>query len=147
MSESTDKAVLDLLQKVKQKKEEIAKASKKPVWKTNCTIGYDPENANRINIMTVRDVQKLADIYAFLLQREQYIEKAYKELSINDDLLVYMGYSIDDWKNDLRARVNQLSVEQKKKELDELDRRINSLVSPEQRREMELAELQKVLGE
>lgn len=54
---TTDEAVLDLLRKVQEKKDQIAKASKKPQWKTNCTIGYDPDSpAGRTNIMTVRDM-------------------------------------------------------------------------------------------
>lgn len=147
MPKTTDEAVLALLRKVREKKEEIAKASKKPQWKTNCTIGYDPESTSgRVNIMTVRDQRKLVDLYAFLVQRQSYGYQACKELGFEQDSS-YMGYQIEDWLADLKARAAQLSVEHKKKELDELDARVNKLVSAEQRREMELAELQKELGE
>lgn len=58
-----------------------------------------------------------------------------------------MAYPIADWKDDLRTRADQLGIEQKKKDFETLDKRVNSLVSPEQRREMELIALQKELGE
>ena len=147
---TTDEAVLDLLRKVQQKKDEIAKASKKPQWKTNCTIGYDPETtAGRVNIMTVRDPQKVADLYAFLLQKEDYFKRAALELGIETQgkELMYMAYPVADWKEDLKTRAAQLGIDQKKRELDALDDRVNKLVSPDQRREMELEALQKVLGE
>lgn len=141
MAKSTDEAVLELLKKVEQKRAEIKKAQKRPQYKTNLTIGYDPNTtAGRIMIQTVTDTNKLADIYAFLIQKEEALTQAYGELGLPEDL-TYMGYSIDDWKDDLKARAAQLSIDIKKRELDVLDKRVNSLVSPEQRRIMELEAL------
>ncbi len=146
MAKTTDEAVMQLLIKVQQKTEEIKKAKKRPQWKTNCTLGFDPESPQgRVNIMTVRDASKVVDLYAFLIQREEFFKQAAHELGLEVDL-VYMGYSFDDWKVDLMSRAAQLSVEQKKKEVEALDRRVNKLVSPDQRREMELEALQKILG-
>jgi hypothetical protein len=147
MAKSTDEAVLELLKKVEQKRAEIKKAQKRPQYKTNLTIGYDPETTTgRIMIQTVTDPSKVAGIYAFLIQKEEALNQAYTELGLPPDL-TYMGYPIADWKEDLKARAGQLSIEQKKKELDILDKRVNSLVSPEQRREMELAALTAELAE
>lgn len=146
-TKTTDEAVLGLLKKVSQKKEEIKKAQKKPQYKTNLTIGYDPNTtAGRIMIQTVTDAPKLMDIYAFLLSKEEFLTEAANELGLPLDT-TYMGYEIDDWKHDLKARAAQLSIEAKKRELDVLDKRVNSLVSPDQRREMELAALTAELGE
>lgn len=147
MAKNTDEAVLLLLQKVEQKKAEIKQAQKKPNWLTNLTIGYNPETtADRVNIMTVRDAQKIIDLYAFLSTKEEAVESAAAELGLEADG-TYMGYSYADWKTDLKARAAQLGVEKKKRELDTLDKRVNSLVSPEQRREMELAALTAELGD
>lgn len=147
MTKTTDEAVLGLLRKVADKKAEIAKAKKKPQWRTTCTIGYDQDSpSGRVNIQTVRDSRKIVDFYAFLLQREKHQQLAAAELGLEPNL-IWQGAPIEDWKHDLKARAGQLSIDEKQVELDELDARVNKLVSPDQRREMELKELQKVLGE
>ena len=146
-TKSTDEAVMTLLRKVQDKKDQIVKASKKPQWKTNCTIGYDPETASgRVNIMTVRDPIKIVDLYAFLIQKADYRQRAATDLDVTTDL-TYMGYPIEDWKDDLKSRVDQLNIDKKKKELEVLDKRVNSIVSPDQRREMELVALEAELAD
>ena len=40
-----------------------------------------------------------------------------------------------------------LKIEKEKQEIEELDKRVNKLVTSEQRREMELKALQEILGE
>ncbi len=47
----------------------------------------------------------------------------------------------------MKTRAEQISLEGKKREIEALDKRINGLVSMEQRRELELAAIQKELGE
>lgn len=145
--ESVDQAVLALLVKVEQKKKEIEKAKTRPVWKTSCTFGRDPSTtADRTNIQTVRDVRKLVEIYAFLKNQEVELSKAAKELGVDFDG-TWQAYPISDWKDDLKTRVEQLSIEKKQKELEELDVKVNRLVSPDQRRVMELRALQAALGD
>lgn len=141
-----DEAVIGLLQKVAEKKAQIKASSQKPNWLTNVTFGYNPETPERINIMTVTNQQKLVDIYSFLLSKEERYEQSCAELGLGDDKLLYMGYSFDDWKADLKTRAGQLLLEKRKQELDVLDKRVNSLVTAEQRREMELEALQREMG-
>ena len=80
------------------------------------------------------------------MQREEYAEKAAEELGLPVDL-IWLGYPIADWKMDLKSRAAQLSVEQKKREIEALSKRVDKLVSPDQRREMELKALQLILDE
>lgn len=144
---TTDDLVLEMLKKVQQKKEEIKTAKKKPQWKTNCTLGYDPASTqDRVNIQVVREPNILVALYAFLLMKVSLVTEAAKELGLPLDL-TYMGYSIEDWHHDLKARAAQLSIDAKQKEMEALDKRVNKLVSPDQRREMELAALQDLLAE
>lgn len=144
-SKSIDEAVMALLVKVGQKKEEIKQAKKKPQWRTNCSIGADPESSHdRKNIQVMRTPREAVDWYAFLLQKEDFLQKAAVELGLDAEL-TWMAYPIEDWKADLRTRAAQLTIEQKQAEVKVLDARVNKLVSPDQRREMELAALQKIL--
>lgn len=144
---TTDDLVLEMLKKVQQKKEEVKAAKKKPQWKTNLSIGRDSSTSQgRVNIMTRTDPNEIIDWFVFLTQKEEGIEKAAEELGLPADL-TWLGYTIADWKCDLKARAAQLSVDAKQKEIEALDKRVNKLVSPDQRREMELAALQALLAE
>ena len=147
MAKTTDDAVMELLVLVGKKKEEIKKAKKRPAWKTNLSLGRDASSSQgRVNIMTRTDPNELVDWYVFLDQKEAGIEIAAKELGLPVDL-TWLGYSIADWKEDLKTRAAQLSIDIKKKEIELLDARVNKLVSPDQRREMELKALQQILAE
>lgn len=146
MAKSTDDLVMGLLKKVQQKKEEIKAARKKPDWKTNLSIGRDPATTHgRVNIMTRSDPNEIIDWYVFLLEREKNVAQAAEELGLTADL-TWLGSPIADWKADLKTRAGQLSIDAKKKEMEVLDKRVNKLVSPDQRREMELKALQELLG-
>ena len=139
MTKTTDEAVMQLLIKVRQKKDEIKKAKKRPQWKTSCTISKDPNSTQgRVNIQAVRDPSKLIDLYAFILSMENR-QIAADDLKLEQDM-TYLGYPLEEWKDDLRTRAAQISIDQRQKELDTLDRRVNGLVSPDQRREMEKLE-------
>lgn len=142
---SVDQEVMKLLATVDRKKKEITKAKARPSWKTNCSFGRDPSSPdNRINIQTVREPRKLVEIYAFLTSQEKELQAAAEELGVDFDG-IWQNSSISDWKDDLKTRAGQLSIEKKQKELDDLDSRVNRLVSPEQRRAMELKALQQIL--
>jgi len=143
--ELVDQEVLNLLVTVDKRKKEIAKLKVRPTWKTNCTFGRDPNSIqDRINIQTVRGTRKLVEIYAFLINQQTGLEVAAKELGVDFDG-TWLNYPINDWKEDLKTRALQLSIESKQKELDILDARVNNLVSPQQRRIMELKALQQML--
>lgn len=141
-----DQAVLALLVKVDSKRKEIEKAKTKPSWKTSCSFGRNPDNAaERVNIQTIKDINRLADIYAFLMLQHDYSNLAADQLRIPRSGM-WQNYPIEDWKADIKSRVASLSIEQKQRELDELDNRVNQLVTPEQRRVMELKALQEILS-
>lgn len=144
---TTDDLVLELLKKVENKKNEIKAAKKAPKWKTNLSIGRDPKTTHgRVNIMTRTDSNEIIDWYIFLIKREEHISKAAEELGLPADL-TWLGFPISDWKADLKTRASQLSIDAKQKEVEALDKRVNKLVSPDQRREMELKALQELLAE
>lgn len=145
MAKTMDEQVMDLLAKVTEKKKEIEKLSRKASWATTCTIGFTDSVNDRVNIMTIKDQAKLVQIYATLLVIEEKWKQANLELGLVVEPL-HQNYKISDWKLDLQFRAGQLSIENKKKELEKLDERVNKLVSPEQRREMELKALQAELG-
>lgn len=146
MNTTNDELVLQLIAKVKQKKSEIS-AAQKPRWETSCTLGYSPDSVqDRINIQTVTDINKLVDLYAFLDAKQEYYNVAAEVLGTSSKIK-YMGYSFADWKKDIKSRVDQININSKKKDLETLEARLDKLVTPEQRRDIELAEIQKELAD
>lgn len=142
---TADELVLQLFATVKEKQAEIA-SSEKPRWETSCTIGTNPDTLEgRVNIQTVTDFNKLVDIYAFLLSKEDYWQKSVRELDVKVSFK-WMGFGIDAWKRDIKARIALIGVSTKRKELEVLESRLNGLITVEQRRELELAEIQKILA-
>lgn len=144
MSTQTDKTVLDLLNKVKAKKQEI-EGIKRPDWKTSCSLTFAESAGARVNIQTCSDINVLLDLTARLIEREKNLGEAACILGIFPPVK-YNGYSFSDWKTDLKTRASQLNVKAKQEELNKLEERVNKLVSPEQRREIELEELTKLIG-
>lgn len=138
----TDKIVLELLRKVEEKKQQIGNAER-PAWQTNCSFGYDPSSNARTNIQVVRDVSQLIEMHAFLSERySTYIESA-NDLGVSEKEAPFkwLNFSYDEWVNDIKTRLNGLRIKSKRDELAKLEERVNALVSPEQRRAMELQKL------
>lgn len=140
---NVDEQVLNLWNKVKTKQKEISKVER-PSWLTTCSISKNPDNVNdRFNIQTVTDLNKLIDIYGFLLITEEKWEQANKELGLKVPFK-WMNYSGDKWKKDIQSRISVLSLYNKKKELEVLQERLDKLITTEQRRELELEEISKL---
>lgn len=135
-------ALFDVVQK---QKKEISKAEK-PNWLTNCSFSYDKGTSNRINIRTVTDVNEIASILAFIIGREKDVVEASKILGIEAEF-EWLGFTKEDWVNDLKTRVTQIQLTKRKKELEQYEARLNGLVSQEVRDAMDLAEIMKGLGQ
>ncbi len=138
-----DKKVLDLFTKVKAKQKAIA-AAEKPKWATSCTFGTNPDVVtDRINLQTVMDVNKLVDMYGFLLMKKDYHSEALNELGCTNISFKWMGFTLAEWTADFISRFAQINVSKEKAQLKEWESRLDSLITVEQRRAMELAELEK----
>ena len=111
-----DIQIQKLFDVVQLKRDEILKAER-PNWLTNCTFGYD-DSSKRINIQVTSDVGVLADILGFLYMKMGHYDKACETLGITSEFK-WMGYTLDEWTEDLKTRVNKIQITKKKKELEE----------------------------
>lgn len=143
----TDTIVLELLSKVEEKKKQIGNAER-PSWETNCAFGFDPNSNARINIQTVRDIQQLIEIHAFINDKYETYMISLKSLGIPEEEAPFrwMAFSFAQWENDIKVRLNGLRIKSKRDELAKLEARVNALVSPEQRRTIELEKLIKEIN-
>lgn len=140
----TDSVVLQLLEKVEEKKRQIGEAER-PAWRTNCSFGYSQDVNNRLNIQTIKELDVLLDIYGFLQEKFNRYTAAVAALKLEKEAPTFkhLGFSFEDWASDIRTRIDGLRIKNKKDELSKLEARVNALVSPEQRRKIELEKLAK----
>ena len=135
-----DEKVQKLMKLVEARKSEI-KNIETYSWKTNCMFVRGSEKFN----IQVLDQTGIVELYSFLLQQRDYFNTACEELKLK---LVFrwQNYSFEDWKNDLTNRLSKLQLNEKRKELETLQARLEKLISPELRASMELEEIEKSLG-
>ena len=137
-----DHKIKELFANVQSRKNEIGKIEIEPKWKTTCSIKVDFRETP-INIQTV-NINDLHKTVCFILNNKNNIAEANQILNMNIDS--YQGFSVDDWLSDCIKRSKIIEIKQKRDELENLEKRLNGIISPEQRREMELESIIKILG-
>lgn len=144
MENKTDKLVQDLFKVVQTKKAEIAKAEK-PNWVTNCSFRYNKESSATTNIQVCADIDELVNIIGFLCVHKKGHDEAQEFLG-TDKTFKWLGFTIDEWKTDVKTRIDKIQIGNKKKELELLESRLDKLVSPELKAQLELEEISKLLN-
>lgn len=138
MAKKTDQKTLDLINDVKQRKLEISKLEK-PNWKTNCSFTYIEGKMNdAINLHTVSKVQTLVEFAGYLLQKQEAYQKAANLLAVDAPEFQWSGFAVNDWLEDFKTKINIIQLASKKKKLEELETRLNLIISPELKAQMEL---------
>ena len=139
-----DSQITDLFD-VLEKQKEAVEASKKEIarsWTTNGSLQL-PSSAP-INITTANE-ETIIHAVAQLLHHQDFTQRAAEELGVKAPSKI-AGYSYSSWIDDCKKRIASLRITQQKTKLTELETRLNLIVSPEQRRALELASIRKDLG-
>jgi hypothetical protein len=139
-----DEQVQKLFKIVQSKREEIAKAEK-PNWETNGSFAYDKNSSSRINIHVVADIDELISILGYVLEKDKHFQSAQDILGTNATFK-WIGYTLKEWQYDIQTRISKIQIKKKKDELQELESRLDRLISPELKRQMELEEITKLLS-
>ncbi len=145
MADQMDAKVMELFDVLRARRAAVEhdESLLKKKWITNCSLTLN-NRSTPLNIITANEAS-VRQAMVELLQLQDYSRQADEalDLPINDK---FGGYFYSEWKEDLRRRMTQLKLKEKKAELADLESRLNLIVSPEQRRAMELAEISKSLG-
>jgi monoamine oxidase len=143
---TTDTRTLELIKQVQRQKEEISQAEK-PNWVTNCSFSYSHNKTNdAINLHVEASVQNLLLIGVFLKERERGYNDLAKEMGVEAPAFSWQGFSVSDWLTDIKNRINKIQIASKKKKLEVLESRLNSVISPELRAELELQAIEEELN-
>lgn len=141
-----DKLVLELQNKVKAKREQLAKLDVKHSYLTSASFRFS-DSGSAINLHTVSDMNVIVDMMAAVILKENTSNQAISELGMEPQEILYMGYPIKDWKADITARKNKLVYLAEKTKFDLLEKKLASLESEELKTEKELASIMESLGE
>lgn len=124
--------------RINELKTQIAKS-----WKTTCTLrligATTPTNVQTASVETVEECA----------QHLCMIESARRAAAARLDLpvkMVVQGFTIDDWFDDLQKRLAVISIREEEKQLDQLEQRLNQVLSPEERRRLEVELLSRELA-
>lgn len=147
--DSIDQKINTLFQTINSQKLEVEESEKKAKqkWETNCSIvlpGVQHHNTNPINIQTASE-STIKIIVMELLKNQEYETQASKILGIKDED-VYRTYTYKQWFDDCKKRIASISLINKKTALAEAEKRLNAIVSPEQKRQMELKAIEDALS-
>lgn len=143
---SVDTKIDAMLASIKKQRSEVEALEKilKRSWETNGSFNYG-SNTVPTNIQTA-SATTLQSILADLINKQNAMGQAAKILGIDSATNLISGFTYEQWEADFKKRVAKIQIDEKKKKLDAAEARLNVLVSPEKRREMELAELEAELG-
>lgn len=144
MAKKNDLTALKLINEIKRQKSEIAKAER-PNWRTNCSFSYT-ESASDVLNLNVIGIKPLLLIAAFLKEKEQSYNAVAAELNVEAPKFTWCNFTTDEWLSDIKLRIDKIQIITKKKKLDELESRLNAIISPEMKAEMELQAISEELN-
>lgn len=144
MTTTLDDKISELFAVLTKQKQEVAEAvaASQRKWKTTCSF-YTADASHPMNIQTLAD-KAVMQYVAELLAKEEYMTKAYKLMDDKWDRKVH-GFLVEDWLDDFKTRLAKIQLVSKQEKLNKLEARLDAIVSPEQRRMLEVEALTKEL--
>ena len=131
-----DEKVLQLKQQIEEKKKALSKI-KKFTATTNCSINFD---GTQININTLQR-DGLIQLYVKL----NALQLSAIDLGILDEFNI-SGYNISEWIEDVKNKLEALTVKQEEAKLKQMEIRLTQLLSEDKKVELELEEIVKSLA-
>lgn len=135
MSKNDDR-ILELKKQVENKKKEIAKKNVKFVPETNLIIEINGQKTN-INVLSEKDLNSLLVILNMSRMSSADLEMNDFEIS---------GYKVDQWINDVKAKINMKTLKREETELKELESKLDKLLSDDKKTELELDSIAALLN-
>lgn len=139
MARKTDTKTLALIREINRKKSELAKLER-PAWRTNCSFcPLEGSTNGATNLHVENDVKKLLKIAAYLIGTSERYYQAGTQLEVdNIPTFTWSGYTLEDWLYDIQTRVKKIQISSERQKLEALESRLNAIISPELRAELEL---------
>lgn len=133
----------EMYRKILEKRTEIEKAETGR-FVTDGRFQYG-NNTAVIVLGEVKSVSAIVDMYAFLLEKSSFSEKASKDLEVKTPEFTWRGAGLKDWLNDFSIRITQLTMIEKKRNLAEAETAILKIVEKDFLDEIKMEEISKTL--
>ena len=143
----TDTRVLALINQVKQQRADL-KALDHPTYRTNCSFSWTGgagKVVDNVNIRT-QSVEDLIRIGAFLDVLSARYGALVTEMQVDAQPFSWGGYTAEDWLHDIKILADSKQINARRAKLAALEARLDAVISPELRREMELERLELEIG-
>lgn len=147
-----DDRVNKLFEQLKERKASVAnlQAEASKTWLTNVTLplnffGLPGPAYPSLNLQTANEDQIISTAALLLAYGRDYREavtfltgkKIHAETHIYSDILL-SGYSVYAWLEDCKTRLAKIKLRARLEEIEDQEKRLYTLVSPEQKRQIEL---------
>lgn len=140
MSKALDKKVMEMRQSLLEKRQALLN-SENPVYKTSGTFRPNfTSPRGEINIKTANKTQ-LIDAYVALNARNQAAN------ALNIEPGVHLGYPVADWVEDFKTRISVIDRNDNLAAVNKLTAELSTLLTPSQKREIGIADLQSKIAE
>ena len=138
MAAKNDERILTLKKQIEEKKNELGKQPRfSPV--TTCLLNY---NGSRINLHTL---MRVGDINPILVWLNTYVMSA-KDLDISCEDIVFDGFCVTDWIDDLLSKKAVVEYAAKKDQLTALEKKLDKLLSDDKKTELEIDAIEGLIG-
>ncbi|MDI0267867.1 hypothetical protein QIW52_17895 [Clostridioides difficile] len=130
---NSDNKIIILKEQIKLKKEKLD-SIKKITPKTNCILSWDD---NKINIQVLKKNELI-----LLVSKLHSYNIASKDLGLN---LIMSGYDVQDWIDDIKSKLDILTINEERTKLEEMERKLMELLSNEKKVELEINKIEAML--
>lgn len=138
----SDAQIQKMLQKVRDAKAHVEQLRKQSNQRWITTATFMEGKHSSINIQTA-NAEEVTRIVRYLVVNRNVESEVAEILNIPESNTI-QGFSYESWFTDCSKRMATLNLASESAKLEELETRVNNLVSPELRRQMELDELLKM---
>jgi len=140
--QTNDEKIKALLKTVEEKRKALG-TKPRARWVTN---GLFKGSNDTFNLNIVKSTDRLVHALASLVVHKEATEVAARMLGVDAPDVKQDGYTILEWSEDFKLRMNILNYDKRKKELTSLEAKLKKLISEGTRTEMELADIAELLG-
>lgn len=134
MVQKNDERIMQLKQKIEDKRNELAEHNSRFVPITNCLLILDKITYN-LHL----------DSSEMLLIKLNMIAMSAKDLNIDTSKFIISGYSLNDWIADVKHNLEVQKYKKEKSDLNALEKKLTALLSEDKQTELEIDKLAALL--